>query len=190
MSIKTKKFNATLKTGDVYKTTVKDTNKKTSSLTKDHNAQAQVMGIPGEKGDKGDVGDTGSQGIPGPIGPVGLIWLGDYNPSATYQQRNGVHYAGTSYIYINALTSTGIAPPDPLYWDVLATGGSGGDKTHIHVQNAASTEWLIIHNLAKFPSVTVVDSGNTEVEGCVEFVDPNTIKIIFSAAFGGRAYLN
>lgn len=62
--------------------------------------------------------------------------------------------------------------------------------THVHNQSIASLEWTITHNLGKFPSVTIVDSSNAEVIGEVEFVDSNTLKVKFSAAFSGKAYIN
>ena len=40
------------------------------------------------------------------------------------------------------------------------------------------------------PSVSIVDSANTEVIGEVEHIDTNNLTIKFSAAFSGKAYLN
>jgi hypothetical protein len=50
--------------------------------------------------------------------------------------------------------------------------------------------WVITHNLGLFPSVTVVDSGNTVVVGDVVYVNTNTIEITFNSAFSGCAFLN
>jgi len=50
--------------------------------------------------------------------------------------------------------------------------------------------WEIIHNLEKYPSVTVIDSANTIVEGEVTYIDLNTLNVNFSAGFSGTAYLN
>lgn len=61
---------------------------------------------------------------------------------------------------------------------------------HIHNQSISSLEWTITHNLGKYPSVTIVDSSNAEVIGEVEFVDSNILKVKFSAAFSGKAYIN
>src|SRR5687768_16424386 len=41
--------------------------------------------------------------------------------------------------------------------------GTGGDLTFTHRQDSPSSEWVIVHNLNKYPSVTVVDSGNSAV---------------------------
>src|SRR4051812_5301207 len=62
--------------------------------------------------------------------------------------------------------------------------------TYIHVQSVASSSWTITHNLGRFPSVTIIDSGNSVVEGNREYIDSNTILLTFSGAFSGKAYLN
>lgn len=61
---------------------------------------------------------------------------------------------------------------------------------HVHTQSVATIEWNIIHELNCYPSVTVVDETKTEVIGGIEYIDLNTLKITFSAAFSGQAYLN
>lgn len=68
--------------------------------------------------------------------------------------------------------------------------GSGGDLNYTHVQIAASTLWSVTHNLGKFPSVTVIDSGNTEVIGDVSYLTNNSLEILFTVPFSGTAYLN
>lgn len=64
------------------------------------------------------------------------------------------------------------------------------DKTYVHTQISAIATWTVVHNLAKYPSVTVVDSGDSVVIGDVDYIDNNNLTIKFSAAFGGKAYLN
>jgi len=63
-------------------------------------------------------------------------------------------------------------------------------ETFIFTQGSPSNTWNITHTLNKFPSVSVVDSANNEVEGDVHFVDQNNITITFSSSFSGKAYLN
>lgn len=67
--------------------------------------------------------------------------------------------------------------------------GAGG-ASYAHVQGAPLATWTIVHNLGFFPSVTVVDSGGTTVEGDMRYIDVNTVELSFSAAFGGSAYLS
>lgn len=62
--------------------------------------------------------------------------------------------------------------------------------TYIHRQYQAAATWTIVHNLRRYPSVTVVDSGNTKVTGDVDYIDENTLVISFTAPFAGVAYLN
>lgn len=66
----------------------------------------------------------------------------------------------------------------------------GGDKTYIHKQVIASNTWEITHNLYKYPSVSVVDTGGNVVIGDVEYTSLNTLVIKFTAPFSGTAYLN
>lgn len=75
-----------------------------------------------------------------------------------------------------------------VVWIEVAIGS--GDKHYTHVQGASSATWTVNHNLSKYPSVTVVDSGGTEVEGEVNHINTNSLTISFTAAFSGTAYIN
>lgn len=61
---------------------------------------------------------------------------------------------------------------------------------YVHYQTAVSSTWTITHNLGKYPSVTVVDSGGNVIIGDVKYVSENEVKISFTSAFSGTAYLN
>ena len=70
-----------------------------------------------------------------------------------------------------------------------------GNITYIHNQSSASNTWTINHNLNRFPSVTVIDSGNTIVQGTVVYNSNKQLTITFFSAgsalsFSGKAYLN
>jgi hypothetical protein len=66
-----------------------------------------------------------------------------------------------------------------------------GDKTFVFSQiSTASDTWVINHNLLKFPSVTVVDTAGSVVQGEITYTDNNNLTLTFSAAFKGTAYLN
>lgn len=67
---------------------------------------------------------------------------------------------------------------------------SAGDANFTWTQAIASDTWTITHPLGKYPSVTVIDSAGTEVEGDVSYPSTSQIVVLFSAAFGGFAYLN
>tara|TARA_R100000908_G_scaffold64452_1_gene48427 strand:- start:893 stop:1579 length:687 start_codon:yes stop_codon:yes gene_type:complete len=65
-----------------------------------------------------------------------------------------------------------------------------GDKTFVYEQGLPASTWVITHDLEKFPSVTVVDSANSTVEGGITYNNENELTLTFSAAFSGKAYLN
>ena len=57
-------------------------------------------------------------------------------------------------------------------------------------QGVPSATWIIQHNLNKYPSATVVDSGKNVNIGDITYDSKNQITIRFSAPFSGEAYLN
>ena len=72
----------------------------------------------------------------------------------------------------------------------LIEAQSAADKEFIFTQGVASDTWVINHNLEKFPSVTIVDSGNNVVVGDVQYNTENKLTVTFNAAFSGKAYIN
>jgi hypothetical protein len=59
-----------------------------------------------------------------------------------------------------------------------------------HVQNVASNVWLINHKLMFYPNLTTLDSAGSVCEGEIEHMSKDQVKITFSAAFSGQAYLS
>ena len=77
----------------------------------------------------------------------------------------------------------------------LTVNALKGTPTYTHNQSAASATWTITHNLNKFPSVTVIDSGDSVVQGEILYNSANQLTLTFYAggstsAFSGKAYLN
>lgn len=68
--------------------------------------------------------------------------------------------------------------------------GITDDRHHTHKQAQAAKVWTVAHNLGKRPAVTVVDSAGTVVIGEVDYLDDNTVRLTFCAAFSGTAYFN
>jgi hypothetical protein len=64
------------------------------------------------------------------------------------------------------------------------------DATYEHDQTVASSAWVISHNLAKYPSVSVVDALGNQVLASVNYVNNNVLIVTFGSAFAGKAYLN
>lgn len=58
------------------------------------------------------------------------------------------------------------------------------------VQTIASTTWTILHNLGYVPNVYTIDTDGNEISGVIEILDMNNIKILFSSAIAGKAYLS
>lgn len=93
-----------------------------------------------------------------------------YNITLSYIGGNGFLYLGKVYDVVNFT----------LY----------GDKKYTYIQPTPSTNWIIEHNLNKFPSVSVVNNNNLLIHGEITYVDENNLTINFSAGFSGKAYLN
>ena len=87
-----------------------------------------------------------------------------------------------------ALTSTDVQSALEELQSEISIGS--GDLTYVHTQNSPSTTWNVAHNLGKLPSITIVDSGGTEVVGEVTHTDSDNAVLTFSAAFSGKAYVN
>lgn len=74
--------------------------------------------------------------------------------------------------------------------DELESSEISGDKNYITEVNMPSKRWHIIHNLEKYPSVTVINNDNQIVVGDVEYLDTNSLIVSFSAEFTGKVICN
>lgn len=70
------------------------------------------------------------------------------------------------------------------------TGLEEALDTFVFEQGIASDEWVIEHNLNKYPSVSVVDSANNVITPEVEYIDLNNIVVRMNGATTGKAFLN
>ena len=102
---------------------------------------------------------------------------GFYDAQLTLETSNGEITANKYYGFAGYTSNTG-------------GGGGGGDKNFVYTQSVASATWSITHNLDKYPSVSVTDSGLNTVYGDIEYIDTNSLTITFKSAFGGKAFLN
>ena len=108
------------------------------------------------------------------------------------------HYTIDSYtdnggfytLNLTNLKGEGALEDKAVYDFALFTLSSQGSPTFIFNQGAPATTWNILHNLGKFPSITVIDTGDTVVTGQYEYKDNNNVTLTFSAGFAGKAYLN
>ena len=117
---------------------------------------------------------------------------------------------GSSVVLTNVPTISQIANWDAAYNNMVVSAAITGDvtktltlgqqdggsvtvsytDTYVHTQGSPSATWYVIHNMNKYPSVTVVDSGNNVVEGDVVYNSLNDLEINFSGGFSGKAYIN
>lgn len=112
--------------------------------------------------------DSGLPGLPGGIGPVGPP-----GPSYTHPEKHSADIIDETEEK-NFLTLE----------EKLRLAG------FIHEQQVSSAIWLVNHNLDKYPSVSVVDTGNNVVMGNIEYISRSQLIVSFSSEFSGKAYLN
>ena len=62
--------------------------------------------------------------------------------------------------------------------------------TYVHDQAVPSEVWIIEHNLGRYPSVTVIDSAETQFMVQVEYNSKNRLTLYMNGATTGKAYLN
>ena len=112
--------------------------------------------------------------------------------------NNFGHYTIDSYtlngtVYTLNLTNlfgNGVLDINKFYDFAVFTLSSQGVPTFVFTQGVPATVWNIQHNLGKFPSITVIDTGDTVVTGEYTYIDNNNVTLTFSAGFAGKAYLN
>jgi hypothetical protein len=66
------------------------------------------------------------------------------------------------------------------------------DKNFVsgNINFVADTPYTINHNLAKFPSVTTVDSAGSHIIGDIQHINNDSFNITFTASFQGKVYVN
>jgi len=108
------------------------------------------------------------------------------------------HFTIDSYTIVGAIATlnltnlfgNGNLDLDKFYDFAVFTLSSQGAPTFIFNQAVPATTWDVTHNLGKFPSITVIDTGDTVVTGEYNYTNNNNVILTFSAAFAGKAYLN
>ena len=56
------------------------------------------------------------------LGKLRYNWLGAYNVATEYESNDVVAYGGGTYVYINAVKSTGSLPTNATYWALMVDG--------------------------------------------------------------------
>lgn len=153
-----------------------------------------------------DIVETSVQGPPGVGIPIGgetnqvltkrsdsdydLVWA--ENPEDTIQKKYDINNNGI----IDEAEHSLISDDSVLFNGRPITDFYDAETVNIltarytYTQSIADSDWIITHNLGRFPSgVTVVDSAGSVIEGAVQFINNNSIKISFNYAFSGKAYI-
>lgn len=107
---------------------------------------------------------------------IGDLWVDkDFED---YDESDGW---GTQYPYTRIF--------DGSDWrEVASSESSTPPLSYTHVQTVASATWTVVHNLGYRPSVTVVDTADTQIIPGVRFVDENSVEVTFTGATAGKAY--
>ena len=89
------------------------------------------------------------------------------------------------------LADAGVQGPSGATGAQGPAGANGSSHdTYVHNQNVPASYWNIVHNLASYPSVSVIDSAGNLVIGELNYVSNNRLTITFSGSFSGQAFLN
>ena len=124
---------------------------------------AGAQGLAGPQGPQGPTGATGTTGAQGPAGlrvrqerlgnrcagarqdlkdPKGLsAWNGaGFDSGVTYTQRDGVSFAGSSYVSLIDANQGNQPDVSPLAWSLLALAGSGSPGT-TRITGTGRSDW-------------------------------------------------
>lgn len=122
-------------------------------------------------------------------GAGGITPGGEWSSDKSYKKGTVVSANNKVYIAIQDIP-VGTELTNTAYWSVLMENDTSADKTFEYQQTKATTEWLIVHNLNKYPSVTITDALGNVLSGDVQYIDSNQLKITLQTPYNGWAYLN
>lgn len=131
-------------------------------------------------GPRGPQGEQGDQGIQGPVGPMG--------PQGTQGEpgEQGLQGVDGLSAYQIAMLN-GFSGTEQQWLQSLI----GSESYYRHIEANASSVWIVQHNLGYFPGgIVVQDSSLNTVEGDIDYIDLNTVRLTFTAPFAGEAYLS
>lgn len=114
-------------------------------------------------------------GPPGPQGPAG--------PNGPQGPQGVAGEQGEQGVQGDTGATGPMGPPG-------ADGADGADGAYTFIQAAPLDTWDITHPLPFYPNVSVVDSSGSLVEGDLVYLSATALRVTFSAAFSGQAYLS
>ena len=130
--------------------------------------------------------------VPAPDNIIKIMDRNDQSSFGVYTFNSITLVTGQTTVYDIGLTFVkgNLAIQDTHVYGIGLDPTAAQDKTFVFEQGATDYTWTINHNMNKYPSVSVVDSANSTVEGATVYTDKNNLTINFSVSFAGKAYLN
>jgi hypothetical protein len=64
------------------------------------------------------------------------------------------------------------------------------NSSFVFTQQTASTMWDVVHGMNLNPNVRIEDLTGADIQGAIEYIDNNRLKIYFNQPVAGRAYLS
>jgi len=116
-----------------------------------------IQGCDGE----GPVGPEGPEGAQGEQGP--MYWQGEYSAATSYVYGDAVSHQGSSYVA--KMVTTGHAPPNTTYWDIVAERGEQGPQGEGVWDGGNVSGQAVFDGGADFPEGTAVDFTGANVTG-------------------------
>lgn len=81
-----------------------------------------------------------------------------------------------------------LTSPEAFTGGFLATSKTQGNYTH--QQTLPADEWLISHNLGKYPVVVIADNEGFVQMGTIQYLSLNQVRVTFENEISGFAYLS
>ena len=124
-----------------------------------------------------------------------ILDIDNQNNFGVYTAGTPTQDSGTDYYDISLgspQTSNGSLVNNRFYAIVVFGGGSDKHKAFedYYEQADAANPWVVTHSLGKFPSVTVINRSDVEVQAQVTHNNNNQVTITFAGATAGKAYFN
>lgn len=88
------------------------------------------------------------------------------------------------------VTDNGVKITSPEAFEGYAVVAANTIGEYVFEILTPQSEWIIEHNLGKYPSVTLTDNDGNVFFGNIQYLDLNTVKITFKKAITGKAFLN
>jgi hypothetical protein len=121
--------------------------------------------------------------------PIDRDMIGSHLRLALGQQATYQYLTPTPLV--SSAPNTPAAPSGPTPAPpTQGTTALNASQDVVFTQQTPASIWTIEHNLGRYPTVLVIDSGGSQVIGDYSYPDLNTVVLTFSAPFAGQAYLS